>query len=119
MANRPDEEKETAGVAGEGTASRRATSKARPKKKAAPKKKVAKKKTTKKKTTKKAASGSASRLRVKQVRSTVRRHKAFKRTLEALGIKHHQGEVVVTDSPSTRGMLKHVRHLVSVTPEES
>ena len=32
-------------------------------------------------------------------------------TLEALGLKHHQ-EVVKPDSPSLRGMIKQVRHLV-------
>ncbi len=86
---------------------------------AAPKTKVAKKKTTKKKTTaKKATKAKAGKLRVRQIRSTIRRQKTFKRTLEALGIRHHQGEVVVSDTPSTRGMLTKVRHLVRVTPEE-
>lgn len=94
---------------------------------AAPKAKAAKKKTTKKKAVakktvaKKAAKAKEStpaRLRVRQIRSTIRRQKTFKRTLEALGIRHHQGEVVVSDTPSTRGMLTKVQHLVRVTPEE-
>ena len=89
---------------------------------AAPKTKVAKKKTTKKKTvakkTAKAKEAKPARLRVRQIRSTIRRQKTFKRTLEALGIRHHQGEVVVSDTPSTRGMLIKVQHLIRVTPEE-
>ena len=58
------------------------------------------------------------RLRVKQVRSTIHRQKRFLRTLSALGLKHHQDEVVVTDSPSVQGMLTQVRSFVRVTPED-
>ncbi len=36
--------------------------------------------------------------------------------LEALGLRHHQDEVVKTDSPSLRGQIMRVRHLVKVTP---
>jgi ribosomal protein L30 len=39
----------------------------------------------------------------------------MKRTLEALGLKHHQAEVVHADHPALRGMLQQVRHLVEVT----
>ena len=90
----------------------------------ATKRKTAKKKATtkKKKTTKRTKATkktSAARLRVKQVKSTIHRHKAFKRTLTALGIKHHQDEVVVHDTPAIRGMLNQVRAFVRVTPEES
>jgi large subunit ribosomal protein L30 len=42
----------------------------------------------------------------------------MKQTLEALGLRHHQSEVVHPDSPSLRGMIKRVRHLVEVTPVE-
>lgn len=66
-----------------------------------------------------AAAASAGRLRVKQVRSTIHRPKTFKRTLVALGLKHHQDEVVIADTPSARGMLQKVRHLISVRAEES
>ena len=88
-------------------------------------KKVAKKKATKKKTTKKKATkrtkstAGASKLRVKQVRSMIHRQKTLARTLTAIGIKHHQDEVVVTDTPAMRGMLNKVRAFVQVTPEES
>jgi large subunit ribosomal protein L30 len=40
----------------------------------------------------------------------------MKQTLEAIGLKHHQDVVVKTDSPSLRGQIKRVRHLVKVTP---
>ena len=58
------------------------------------------------------------RVRVRQTRSGIGRRRDFRRTLEALGIRHHQAEVVVTRSPAIDGMLSKVRHLISVTPEE-
>jgi ribosomal protein L30 len=65
-----------------------------------------------------AAKSSGQRVRVRQLRSGIGRRRDFRRTLEALGIKHHQGEAVVTRSPAIDGMLYKVRHLISVTPEE-
>jgi large subunit ribosomal protein L30 len=56
------------------------------------------------------------RLRVKQVRSGSGRPALHRRTLIALGLKHHQDVVEINDSPSIRGMLHQVRHLVEVTP---
>lgn len=58
------------------------------------------------------------RLSVKQVRSGIGHAATFRRTLEALGLRHHQQTVLVTDNPSIRGMLFKVRHLVQVTPAE-
>jgi large subunit ribosomal protein L30 len=55
---------------------------------------------------------------VKQVRSGIGHAETYKRTLEALGLKHHQDEIVVRDNPSVRGMLTKVRHLVLVRPVE-
>lgn len=55
------------------------------------------------------------KLRVKQVRSGIGRPAVHRRTLRALGLKHHQDVVEVTDSPAIRGMLFQVRHLVEVT----
>ena len=96
---------------------------------------VAEKKTTKKATktakkkatktaTKKAAKKTAKkktdkRLRVRQVKSGIRHPWRMRRTLTALGLKHHQDEVVVPDNPSVRGMIRRVHHLVSVTPEDT
>jgi large subunit ribosomal protein L30 len=56
------------------------------------------------------------KLRVRQVRSGSGKPYKIKRTLEALGLKHHQDVVVQQDHPSVRGMLYKVRHLVEVTP---
>jgi len=55
-------------------------------------------------------------LRVKQVRSGIGRPALHRRTLEAIGLRHHQDVVDVTDTPAMRGMLFQVRHLVEVTP---
>jgi len=38
-------------------------------------------------------------------------------TLEAIGLKHHQDVVVKPITPSLKGQLKQVRHLVEVTLE--
>jgi len=58
------------------------------------------------------------KLRIKQVRSGSGQAHRMRRTLEALGLKHHQDEVVHADHPALRGMLQQVRHLVEVTPEK-
>ncbi|MGI8619338.1 MAG: 50S ribosomal protein L30 [Gemmatimonadaceae bacterium] len=55
-------------------------------------------------------------VRIEQVRSGIGHSWRMRRTLEALGLKHHQDVVVHKDSPSLRGQLKHVRHLIKVTP---
>jgi large subunit ribosomal protein L30 len=58
------------------------------------------------------------KLRIRQVRSGIGHPETMRRTLEALGLRHHQDEVIHQDSPSLRGQLKQVRHLVEVTPIE-
>ena len=57
-------------------------------------------------------------LRIKQVRSEIGHPDVMRRTLKAIGLRHHQDEVVVPNSASIRGQLKRVRHLVEVTPIE-
>ena len=52
---------------------------------------------------------------ITQVRSGIGHNKTMKATLAALGLRHHQASVVHPDSPSLRGMIKRVRHLVEVT----
>lgn len=54
------------------------------------------------------------KLEIKQVRSGIGRPEKHRRTLAALGIRHHQDTVVQNDTPAIRGMLTQVRHLVSV-----
>jgi len=54
------------------------------------------------------------KLTVKQVRSGIGRPPVHRRTLKALGLKHHQDVTEVPDSPAVRGMLFQVRHLVEI-----
>lgn len=70
-------------------------------------------KTTKRARTPKAKAAGKT-LKVKQVRSGIGHAATYRRTLEALGLHHHQHEIVVNDTPSVRGMLRKVRHLVRV-----
>jgi large subunit ribosomal protein L30 len=56
-------------------------------------------------------------LRVKQVKSGIGHADTYRRTLRALGLRHHQQEIIISDTPSARGMLHKVRHLVRVTEE--
>jgi len=59
------------------------------------------------------------KLQVRQVRSGSGNPYTIKRTLEALGLKHHQDVVTHKDHPAVRGMLYKVRHLVRVTPADA
>ncbi len=58
----------------------------------------------------------AARLVVKQIRSTIGHPETMQRTLDSLGLKHHQAVVEVANTASIRGMLYKVRHLVEVAP---
>lgn len=53
-------------------------------------------------------------LRVTWVRSDSRRRFDQKRTIRALGLRRLGHTVVHSDSPSVRGMIDKVRHLVAV-----
>lgn len=55
-------------------------------------------------------------LKIKQVRSEIGHSWRMRQTLRALGLRHHQQEVIQKDSPALRGAIKKVRHLVQVTP---
>ena len=58
------------------------------------------------------------KVQIRQVRSGIGHERAMRDTLQAIGLKHHQDVVVKQDSPSLRGQIKHVRHLIEVTPVE-
>ena len=58
----------------------------------------------------------ARRVRVKQIRSGIGHADTLRRTLEALGLQHHQMTVELPNNASVRGMIVKVRHLVEVTP---
>jgi len=57
-------------------------------------------------------------VRIKQVRSGIGHSWRMRQTLEAMGLRHHQAEVIQKDSPALRGQIKRVRHLVVVTKIE-
>ena len=54
------------------------------------------------------------KLRIKQVRSKIGHPIDQKRTLEALGLRKISQVVEVEDTPSIRGMIRKVHHLVTV-----
>ncbi|HEY7637359.1 MAG TPA: 50S ribosomal protein L30 [Gemmatimonadales bacterium] len=51
---------------------------------------------------------------VKQIRSAIGHPETMRRTLLALGLRHHQQTVQLNNTASVRGMLYKVRHLVEV-----
>src|SRR5258706_304877 len=57
----------------------------------------------------------AGSVQIKQVRSEIGHSWRMRRTLEAIGLKHHQDVVVKPITPGLKGQLKQVRHLVEVT----
>jgi large subunit ribosomal protein L30 len=56
---------------------------------------------------------------IRQVKSEIGHSWRLRRTLEAIGLRHHQDVVVREFNPSLAGQLLKVRHLVQVTPVES
>jgi large subunit ribosomal protein L30 len=56
----------------------------------------------------------AKALEVKQIRSSIGHPDTMRRTLEALGLHHHQQTVRLANTASARGMLFKVRHMVEV-----
>jgi ribosomal protein L30 len=55
---------------------------------------------------------------VKQIRSGIGHPATMRRTLAALGLRHHQQTVRLRNTAAIRGMLYKVRHLVEVTPSK-
>ena len=53
------------------------------------------------------------KIKVRQVKSSIKRPQAQKRTLEALGLRGIGQEVEHQASPSILGMIEKVKHLVS------
>ena len=54
------------------------------------------------------------KVKIKQLKSTIKRLESQKRTLEALGLRKIGMEVEHELSPSINGMINKVKHLVSV-----
>lgn len=56
----------------------------------------------------------AKKLKIKQIRSAIGRLRNQKLTVKALGLKKVGSTVIHNDSPSVRGMVNTVKHLVTV-----
>ena len=54
------------------------------------------------------------KVKIKQIKSTIKRLESQKRTLEALGLRKIGMEVGHELSPSINGMINKVKHLVSI-----
>ncbi|MBO5029626.1 MAG: 50S ribosomal protein L30 [Muribaculaceae bacterium] len=55
------------------------------------------------------------KIQIKQIKSRINCPAVQKRTLDALGLHKMNHTVVKEDTPSIRGMVKAVHHLVEVT----
>ena len=55
------------------------------------------------------------KIKITQIKSRINAPAVQKRTLDALGLKKMHHCVVLEDTPSIRGMVKTVHHLVEVT----
>lgn len=56
-----------------------------------------------------------SKIKVKQIRSTIDRPKKHKRVIEALGLGKINKTKEFNDTPQIRGMVNKVRHLVELS----
>lgn len=56
----------------------------------------------------------AKMLKIRQIRSAIRRKEDQKRTISALGIHRMHHQVIQPDNPAIRGMVFKVKHLVTV-----
>lgn len=54
------------------------------------------------------------KLKVTQVRSTIRRPEPQKRVMQALGLRRMHQTVEHDDTPTVRGMIAKVQHLIQV-----
>ena len=56
------------------------------------------------------------KVRIKQIRSGIGHEARMRRTLEAMGLRNHQSVIEREMNAALRGQIKHVRHLLEVTP---
>jgi large subunit ribosomal protein L30 len=54
------------------------------------------------------------RLRVTQVKSAIGYHKSQKETLRTMGVRRLRQTVELPDTPTVRGMVRKIAHLVQV-----
>ena len=58
------------------------------------------------------------KLKITQIRSTIKRNVKQKRTIEALGLHRLHHSVTHKDTPQIRGMIFKVKHLVEVEEQK-
>ena len=58
-------------------------------------------------------------LRIRQVKSGIGARGSQRDTLKALGLRHHQAQVLQPDNQAIRGMVRAVAHLVQVEEVEN
>ena len=59
------------------------------------------------------------KIRVKQIKSVIGYNERQRATVRGLGLRRIRHEVDVEDTPSVRGMIKKVSHLVEVVSAEA
>jgi large subunit ribosomal protein L30 len=64
------------------------------------------------------AKKSEKKLKITQVRSESGRQARHRRTLRALGLKHHQQSVIQQDTPQIQGMIRQISFLLDVQEVE-
>ena len=62
----------------------------------------------------KAAGTKNKKLKITQIRSESGRQDQHRRTLRALGLRHHQHSVVQQDTPQIQGMIRKVSFMLDV-----
>lgn len=60
----------------------------------------------------------ALKLKVTLVRSPIHREQSQKDTVRGLGLRHLNHSRVLDDTPSIRGMIRKIQHLVAVEPAD-
>ena len=60
----------------------------------------------------------ALKLKVTLVRSAIHREQSQKDTVRGLGLRHLHQSRVLEDTPSIRGMIRKIQHLVTVEPAD-
>ena len=61
----------------------------------------------------------SAKLEIKQVRSIVRASEHQKKVIRALGLRRREQTVVHEDTPTIRGMIDKVSHLLTVSVKQS
>ena len=61
-----------------------------------------------------AAKSKSKKLKIKQVRSESGRQDQHRRTLRALGLRHHQHSVIQQDTPQIQGMIRKISFMLDV-----